>query len=64
MSCIDVEALIKWECNWVVVQCGISGGVMRLDRHVGQTRNELLNPPNALGTGDGITKCGAIPSQS
>lgn len=63
MSSVHVEALVEGERDRVVVECRVGRRVVFLDRRMCQPCDELLDPADALGPCDRVSKRRAIPSR-
>jgi hypothetical protein len=63
MSGIDIKALIKRECNGIIIEGPIGRRVVFFDASLGEAGNKFLNPANALDTCDGRTKCTSVPGK-
>jgi len=61
MRCIDIQALIEWERDRVIIQRRVGRRVVYSDRGMCKSRDKLLYVANTLRAGNGRAKCGTIP---
>lgn len=63
MSCVNIKALAKRECDWIIIKSRIGRGVVDGNGGMRQPCHEFLDVTDALDTSDGRPKRRIIPEK-
>ena len=61
MRRIHVQTLVQWERDRIIIQRRVRRGVVRLDRRLCETGDELLDVADPLGACEWGTEGGCVP---